>query len=541
MAADPVDLLVMGAGINGAGIARDAAMRGLRTALVDKGDFGGGTSSQSSRLIHGGLRYLEMRHFKLVFEASRERRTLLRIAPHLVWPRSFIFPIHEGGRLPLWKLWAGLTLYDTLALFRNVRRHRMLGKQRVLKAEPHLRSRGLKGGGRYFDAQCDDARLTLANARSAHQHGALVANYVVVDAFEPADGRIRRVRVTDRVTGASYTIRAKVVVNATGPWSDMLRAKDGTAEPMLRRTKGVHVAVPRARVGNNEALALTSPIDGRVMFIIPWGELSYIGTTDTDDAVDPDLARATAEDVVYLLRSANAFFPEARLNHDDVVSTWAGIRPMLAQPDATDPSAVSREHRILESESGIISLVGGKLTTYRAMAEETVDRVCEKLHDIDGRALPQRAPTDTEPLPGGDTHDLGVILQEVIREGFSRPTGTHLVRAHGTEVAAILHLAASDPALAEPIVAGHPAIRAELVHATRREMAITLNDLLIRRLHIFYEVIGHAVPELGSVVDLVAEELGWDASRKASELAAYLQAIQDAMAFRDELRRGLIH
>jgi glycerol-3-phosphate dehydrogenase len=414
----------------------------------------------------------------------------------------------------------------------------MLGKQRVLKAEPNLRSRGLKGGGRYFDAQCDDARLTLANAKSAHRHGALVANYVVVDAFEPADGRIRRVRVTDRVTGASYTIRAKVVVNATGPWSDMLRAKDGAAEPLLRRTKGVHVAVPRARLGNNEALALTSPIDGRVMFIIPWGELSYIGTTDTDDAVDPDLARASAEDVVYLLRSANAFFPEARLNHDDVVSTWAGIRPMLAQPDAADPSAVSREHRILESESGIISLMGGKLTTYRAMAEETVDRVCGKLHDIDGRAIPERAPTDTEPLPGGDTHDLGVILQEVIREGFSRPTGTHLVRAHGTEAAAILHLAASNPDLAEPIVPGHPAIRAELVYATRREMAITLCDLLIRRLHIFYEVIGHAVPELGSVVDLVAEELGWDASRKASELAAYLQVIQDAMAFRDELRQG---
>ncbi|MCZ6916137.1 MAG: glycerol-3-phosphate dehydrogenase/oxidase [Gemmatimonadetes bacterium] len=538
MSADPVDLLVMGAGINGTGIARDAAMRGIRTALVDKGDFGSGTSGQSSRLIHGGLRYLEMRHFHLVFEASRERRTLLRIAPHLVWPRSFIFPIHDGGRIPLWKLWAGLTLYDLLALFRNVRRHRMLSKQRVLKAEPHLRSRGLKGGGRYFDAQCDDARLTLANAKSAHQHGALVANYVVVDAFEPADGRIRRVRVTDRVTGASYTIRAKVVVNATGPWSDILRAKDGNAEPVLRLTKGVHVAVPMTRLGNNEALALTSPIDGRVMFIIPWGELSYIGTTDTDDDVDPNLARATADDVIYLLRSANAFFPEARLSPDDVVSTWAGIRPMVAQADGIDPSAVSREHRILESQSGVISLVGGKLTTYRAMAEEVVDLVAAKLHKIDGRAHHGRAPTDTEPLPGGDTHDLGVILQEVIREGFSRSTGTHLVRAYGTETAAVLNLAASNPTLAEPIVAGHPAIKAELVHAIRREMAITLTDLLMRRLHIFYEVIGHAVPELGFVVDLAGEELGWDAGRKASELAAYLQVIQDAMAFRDDLRAG---
>ncbi len=299
MASDPVDLLVIGAGINGAGIARDAAMRGIRTALLDKGDFGSGTSSRSSRLVHGGLRYLEMGHLRLVFESSRERRTLLRIAPHLVWPRSFIFPVHTGSRISRWKLAAGLTIYDLLALFRNVRRHRMLGKKQILRAEPHLRSQDLRGGGRYYDAQCDDARLTLANVRSAHAHGALVANYVTVHGFEPPDGHIHRVRATDQITNSSYTIPARLVVNATGPWSDEFRAKeDATITPVLRKTKGVHVTVMRSRLGNNEALALTSPIDGRVMFVIPWGDLTYVGTTDTDNSIDPDQAPATAEDVV---------------------------------------------------------------------------------------------------------------------------------------------------------------------------------------------------------------------------------------------------
>ena len=539
MASDPVDLLIIGAGINGAGIARDAAMRGIRTALLDKGDFGSGTSSRSSRLVHGGFRYLEMGHLRLVFESCRERRTLLRIAPHLVWPRSFIFPVHTGSRIPRWKLAAGLTLYDLLALFRNVRRHRMLGKKQILRAEPHLRSQDLLGGGRYYDAQCDDARLTLANVRSAHANGALVANYVTVHGFEPADGHIHHVRATDRITNSSYTITARLVVNATGPWSDELRAKeDAIITPVLRKTKGVHVAVLRSRLGNNEALALTSPIDGRVMFVVPWGDLTYVGTTDTEDLIDPDQARATADDVVYLLRSANAFFPEARLQPDDVVSTWAGIRPMVAAPEAKDPSAVPREHRILDSDSGMISVVGGKLTTYRAMAAQVVDIVARRLRKLDGRSIPKRAATDVEPLPGGNIQDLGVLVQHVVREGLSPRTGEHLVRAYGSESAAILNLALANPKLAEPVVPGHPAIRAELIHAMRREMAITLSDLLIRRTHIFFEVVGHAVPEASVIVDLAGEELGWDAGRKASELSAYLREIQDTMAFRDDLRIG---
>lgn len=535
MAAEPVDLLVIGSGITGAGVARDAAMRGIHTAIIDKGDFGGGTSSRSSRLVHGGLRYLEVGDWRLVFESSRERRVLLKIAPHLVRPRSFIFPIHRGGRISKIKLAAGLTLYDVMALLRNVRRHRMLGKQKTLKAEPNLRRSGLRGSGRYYDAQCDDARLTLATVRSAHAHGALAANYVSMDELERADGRIRGARVTDRITGESYTIHARVVVNATGPWSDRLRAKEGEA-PTLRPTRGVHVAVPRHRLGNHGAVTVISPLDGRVMFVIPWGELSYVGTTDTDDETDPDEARANADDVVYLLRSANALFPDARLQSDDVVSTWAGIRPLLKPENPMDPSSVSREHKVLEGRSGMISVVGGKLTTFRVMARQVVDLVASRLHELDGRSVAPRARTDKEALPGGEVTDTEVLVKEIVAEGYAQVVARHLVEAYGTEAAAVLRLAQSDPDLNRPVVPDHPVLRAELVHAARREMAMTLCDLMMRRTHLYFEVMGHALPEVPVVVDLAAQELGWDGGRKATELAQYLQQIQHSMAFRDDLR-----
>ena len=534
MAADPVDLLVVGGGITGAGIARDAAMRGLRTALVDKGDFGSGTSSHSSRLVHGGLRYLETGHWRLVVEASRERRVLLSIAPHLVWPRSFLFPVHAGARVPLWKLAAGLWLYDLLAAFRNVRTHRLLSKRALLRAEPALRGHDLKGGARYFDAQCDDARLTLATLRDAHAHGALLANYAPVEQFAVANGVVRGAHIVDALDGRRFTVRALTVVNATGPWSDETRGADGVP-PLLRRTKGAHVAVPRGRLGNREAITLVSPIDGRVMFLVPWGELTYIGTTDTDSDVGPDNVQASAADVIYLLRSANAYYPEARLQPGDVVSTWAGLRPLLRPEDARSPGATSREHRIVESPSGLISIVGGKLTTYRAMAAQVVDRVARRLRDLDGRAVAPRARTDREPLPGGAARDLSTVTRDIELEGFPRTVAEHLTRLFGSEAPAVARLALSDPALKQPIVEGHPALRAELIHAVRREMAITLCDLLIRRTHLFYEVPGHALAEATGVAELVGQELGWDAARQAAELAAYAREARRAMAFQAEL------
>ncbi len=479
MAAEPVDLLVIGGGITGAGIARDAALRGLRTALVDKGDFAGATSSRSSRLIHGGLRYLEQYRFHLVREASRERRLLLDLAPHLVRPLAFLFPVYRGARVPAWRLRAGMWLYDLLAAFRNVRLHRWLGRRAALKAEPGLRERGLVGAAVYYDAQTDDARLVLAAIRGAAQAGALVANYTEVTSLIRRDGRVRGAMVRDALTGEARTVRALIVVNATGPWVDALRRLDDPqAAPLLRLTKGAHVAVPRARIGNTHAVTLTSPIDGRVMFVLPWGDLSYVGTTDTDDVAPLDNVRASGSDVVYLLRSANAFFPRARLAPHDVICTWAGLRPLLAPERELAASAVSREHRIVESASGLITIAGGKLTTFRVMGRDMVDRVARRLHELDGRPIPRRPPTDRVPLPGGETADLEVLVEAARAREVPEPTARHLVQAYGSEAPAVLNLVERDRALGKPIIPGRPEIWAEVTHAVEREMALRLGDVL---------------------------------------------------------------
>src|SRR2546421_5259421 len=325
----------------------------------------------SSRTIHGGIRYLEQGQFRLVFEASRERRVLLGIAPHLVHPLPFLFPVYRGARIPGWKLRAGMWVYDLLAAFHNVKMHRWLGRKATQRLEPGLRDKELKGAALYYDAQTDDARLVIATMRSAAHAGALVANYAEVTALIKPDGRVGGATVRDELTGRTSTVRALVVVNATGPWVDRVRRLDDAgSDLLLRPTKGVHVAVPRKRVGHTEAVTLMSPIDGRVMFVLPWGDLSYIGTTDTDEDASPDDVRATADDVVYLLRSANAFFPHARLSPADVIASWAGLRPLLRPPRQVGPSAASREHRLVESPSGLLTIGGGKLTTYRVIARD---------------------------------------------------------------------------------------------------------------------------------------------------------------------------
>ncbi|MBE0592532.1 MAG: glycerol-3-phosphate dehydrogenase/oxidase, partial [Gemmatimonadales bacterium] len=458
---------------------------------------------------------------------------LLNIAPHLVWPRSFLFPVHRGGRLSAWKLEAGLWLYDLLAVFRNVRLHRMLSKRGMLHAEPGIRARDLVGGARYYDAQCDDARLTLANVRDAHRHGAVVSNYAKVDHLDSADGRVNGARVMDLTTGETVHVRALVTVNATGPWSDQIREPDG--RPSLLRTKGVHVVVPRHRLGNHEAVIFVSPIDGRVMFVLPWGSVTYIGTTETEMTGDPGSVAATADDVVYVLRSANALFPEARLTPDDVLATWAGVRPLLRHGDQDDPNAASREHTILESDNGLLSIVGGKLTTYRLMAAQIVDRVTSRLHERDGRQVAPRSPTDREPLPGGEARNLDVMIDATVVEGFSREVATHLVHTYGGESAAVVRLAQSEPRLAEPVITGHTTIWAELLYAMRREMAITLTDLLMRRTHLFYAAPDQVLAKLDDLVRFAAAELRWTSEREGAEAEAYRFEVRRSRAFREAL------
>jgi glycerol-3-phosphate dehydrogenase len=522
LATQPADLLVIGGGINGAGIARDAAMRGLRTILVEQNDLGSGTSSRSSRLIHGGLRYLEQGEFGMVLEANRERRTLQRIAPHLVWPLPFVFPVHRGDRISRWRLGAGMILYDLLALFRNVRPHRMLGKRGMLEAEPMLRDRGLLGGARYYDAQCDDARLVVATARSAVHHGALVANYMAVRALERTAGRVVGAQLEDRLTGEQGVIRASVVVNATGPWADRVRRlEDAGATPLLQPTKGVHVLVDRSRLDHRDAVAFTSPIDGRVMFVLPWGNLSYIGTTDTDSSESPDELSISADDMIYLLRSANSRFPSARLSIEDVRAAWAGLRPLVADSDRGPASSRSREHVIVAGSGGMLTVVGGKLTTYRSMAAEVVDHAMRELRHRDGRPRHAEARTDEDPLPGGEAADLSQFRERGLELGIAAVSVDHLLRHYGTEAAGIFNLGGADRRLFRRLLAPHPAIEAEVVHAVRRELAQTVEDVLVRRFHLYYEDPDHGTPAARRVAEVMGEELGWDEPRIEEEAQRY--------------------
>ena len=492
-------------------------MRGLAVALVDRDDFASGTSSRSSRLIHGGVRYLEHGHLHLVFESSRERRTLLRIAPHLVRPLEFTWPVYRGARINRFRLGAGLALYDALSLFRNVGRHRRLNREAVAEREPALRVADLQGGASYYDASTDDTRLTLANVISARRAGAVTLNHCEAVALLHAGGRVTGATVHDRVGDARLTVRARLVLNAAGPWTDIVRALD---EPVtaaaVRATRGAHIAVPRARLGNRGAITIISALDGRVMFALPAGDFAIVGTTDTPTDQSPDDVRATAGDVDYLLASANAYFPRAELTRADVVSTWAGIRPLAAASFGSDASSASREHRIARSSSGLLTVTGGKLTTYRAMSEELVDTIGAAL----GVTLsPCR--TAEEPLPGGDLASLDTEAAAARDVTGAPELGGHLAHRYGTAWRDVWRLAERDPSLARPVAAGVPYVGAELVHGVEEEMACTIADLLVRRTHLAFETRDAGVSVAGTAAAVLASALGWSATRTEREIDNY--------------------
>ena len=469
MGAEPLDLLIIGGGITGAGTARDAAMRGLKTALVERDDFASGTSSRSSRLIHGGLRYLEHGEFHLVWEASRERRVLLRTAPALVHPLRFTWPVYRGARVPKWELRAGLLLYDALAMFRNVGRHRMWNATEIERLEPRLRHDGLVGGATYFDARCDDARLTLANVRAAADAGAHVANHATVRALITENGAVRGAEIQCALTGRTIRAHAKCVVNAAGPWSDGLRQMaDPKARTGLRGTKGAHILVPRVSVGNADAIAITHPRDGRVMFILPDGDFTLIGTTDSDWFGALDDVRATREDVRYLLEAANYYLPAIALEPSDVISAWAGIRPLVAS-EAKTTAAVSREHAITLSAPGMLTVTGGKLTTYRLMAQQIVDRV-ERVAGI--AHVPSRT--------------ASVMLE---------PEQARAPAASG--------------------------LAPQVERAVREEMALSVADVLVRRTRLAFRLPDHGVPLAAAVAKIMAAALGWSAEQETNATAAY--------------------
>jgi glycerol-3-phosphate dehydrogenase len=506
------DVLVIGGGITGCGIARAAALRGLTVALVEKGDLASGTSSRSSRLVHGGVRYLEHGHLHLVFESSAERRRLLRLAPHLVRPLEFTWPVYEGARIPRWKLGAGLTLYDALSLFRNVGRHHRLSRNAVLEREPALSADGLLGGATYFDARTDDARLTLANAIGAVEAGAVVLTYVDENELLHDAGRVTGARVTDTLTGATTTVRASVVVRATGPWTSEVRG-----------SKGTHIAVPRTRIGNRQALTLLSPADGRVFFALPSATHAIIGTTDTFTTASPDEVRASNEDVRYLLAAANCFFPAANLNEGDVVSAWAGIRPLI--PTTHDsPGGATREHLVSTDAEGVVSITGGKLTTYRVMANDTLDAVAERL----GRRL---APdlTRSRSLPGGDFSSLAELKDDADRTTANRPLASHLVETYGTRWQDVWR-EVSDAGGGERLDDALPYVAGQFRYAIRHEMACTLADLLMRRTHLAFETRDHGAAAAERAVLIAAPLFGWDRAARTRALDGYARDVERVFA-----------
>lgn len=510
------DVLVIGGGITGCGVARDAALRGLRVALVERDDFASGTSSRSSRLIHGGLRYLEHGQLHLVAESSAERRRLLRVAPHLVRPMAFVWPVYSGARVSRWKLRAALTLYDLLAVFRNAGTHRQLTSEEVRTVEPALRVSGLEGGARYFDAATDDSRLTLVNALGAEDGGAIVVNHVEARSLTIVESTVRGARVVDALSGVSIDVRARVVVNATGPWSHDIRLMEERGRPSaVRGSKGVHIAVPRERVGNRGALTLLSPRDGRVMFVLPAGDQTIVGTTDSYTSARPDNVRATTADIDYLLTCVNNFFPDAKLRAYDVVCAWAGIRPLIASTNE-NPEAASREHVVSCSPAGVVAVTGGKLTTYRVMAADVVDTVLRQL----GRPR-ARSPTLDDPLPGGDLGPLRAETAEVERTVADAQIGRHLMSSYGSDWRRVWTAIDSSPAWAQRLVPTLPYTFGEIRYGVTDEMACTIADLLIRRTHLAFETRDHGLDVAPAVARVVAPLLGWAAGDLAGQIESY--------------------
>ena len=529
LATGDFDVLVIGGGISGAAVARDAARRGFRTALIEAVDFACGTSSRSSRLVHGGLRYLENFEFDLVFEASQERRTLLRIAPHLVRPLEFTFPIFEDSRVGKLKLDAGMWLYDALSFFRNIERHQMFEPEELIKREPGIRRKGLLGGARYFDAQVDDARLVMMTVIAALESGAIVTNRAEVCAIDSSDWPGHRVVVEDRERGKKFDVDTLAIVNATGAWAEqtLMRAE---AEPTVRITpsRGTHIHVKRDRVGHDGAFIFEAPQDGRIMFVLPWREdLTLIGTTDEFYDGKPEDVAATPTEIAYLLEATNRLFPQAKLRSGDVLSAWAGLRP-LVQPEEglAEPGTVSREFEIREGPTGVFTLSGGKLTSHRHMAEKTVDRL-QRFLGRAGISPTHKVDTAKTPLPGGTFDTLDALRADVRTRanasGVGRVSADRLTRAYGTRAYRVLELVKHRPELRHLILEDRPHILAEVLYAVQNELALHVEDVLYRRTRIGLETRNKISVAAQRVANVMGTELGWSSRKIAQEIEDAVQ------------------
>ncbi|MEU8223142.1 glycerol-3-phosphate dehydrogenase/oxidase [Kribbella sp. NPDC048915] len=527
-----LDVLVIGGGVVGTGSALDAATRGLTTGLLEVRDFASGTSSRSSKLIHGGLRYLEMLDFRLVHEALQERGLLLqRLAPHLVKPVPFLYPLQHR----VWERFyagAGVALYDAMAfssgLGAGLPVHRHLTRRGAMRLVPSLKKSALVGALQYYDAQVDDARHTMELARTAASYGALVANRVKVTGFLRQGERVTGVQAKDLESGREFEVRAKQVVNATGVWTDDTQAMVGErGQYHVRASKGIHLVVPKDRIQSSTGMILRT--EKSVLFIIPWGRHWLIGTTDTDWHLDKAHPAATSKDIEYLLDHVNAVLTTP-LTREDVEGVYAGLRPLLAGEEEST-SKLSREHVVAHAAPGLVVVAGGKYTTYRVMAKDAIDAAADAL---DGRV--PRSVTKNIPLVGADGYQALWNQRHLIaqRSGLHVARIEHLLNRYGALVEEVLDLVAEDPSLGEQLPGTQDYLKAEIVYGAKAEGARHLDDILARRTRISIEAWDRGVGAAEAAARLVAPILGWDEATIEREVSVYLKRVQSERDSQDQ-------
>lgn len=515
-----VDVLVVGGGVVGAGAALDAAARGLSVALVEARDLAAGTSSRSSKLIHGGLRYLEQHDFGLVREALKERGLLLRrLAPHLVRPVRFLLPLRHHVTERAY-IGAGVALYDTMGGARSLPGHRHLGHDAALRVAPGLRPDALVGAIQYYDAQVDDARHTMMIARTAAQHGASVLTRTRVESLLRDGERVTGAKVRDLEDGAEFTVRAQRVISATGVWTDEIHGSAGVPRPFsVKASKGVHLVVPRERINLDTGLILRT--EKSVLFVIPWAKHWIIGTTDTAWELDKAHPAASGADVDYILDHVNAVLADP-LSRDDIEGVYAGLRPLLAG-ESSQTARLSREHAVASPVPGLVVIAGGKYTTYRVMAADAVDAAVEGL----GEAVP-KSRTDRLPITGavGFTELWGRRERLAAETGLPVAHVRHLLRRYGSGIHDLLELITARPELVDPMPGATAYLKAEAVYAVTAEGALHLEDVLTRRTRISIEEADRGLTAAPEVAALIAPTLGWDAGQQRHEVETYAERVR---------------
>ncbi len=534
------ELVIIGGGITGAGIAREAALRGISFLLLDKEDFAFGTSSRSSKLAHGGIRYLSQQEFGLVRESTTERNWLRNALPNLVRPLGFYYCAYRNGKDTPFKVHLALRLYDLLSnlfsRFKNVAPRRFFTPAEMAAREPALGTKGLLLAGLYYDTNVDDARLTLETIKEARDlsGGLSVAlNYASVARVLLEDGRVQGVDVEDRSSGQHFTVKATCVVNATGIWTDETLARAGKDSKLIRPTKGVHVVVPNARLGNGEAFGLRSIDDGRFFFVLRRGEVSVLGTTDTDYAGNLDEPFCHKEDCDYLMRTVNTVFPQAHLNYDDILSTYAGIRPLVRE-EGRGESAVSRRHVIQDGGNGLFTIAGGKLTTFRTMAWELLSQCSRKgyLRPLKGRE--KGRDFSRRPYKAGLSWQAFEVLLKLLELDSLVPPSVlrHLHQQYGQGALGILREIQQSPATGLPLLEGHPYCPAEIHHILAFENAPHLVDVMLRRTEMQMLVSHRLQAQLATrVAALMTDSYGWSEAQKQQELGQYLGYIRRTIFF----------